>query len=145
MLTKLLVNQSTNSQFFHTTAVCGIFHYTKMTRSLLIALASLWVLQAINAETPPQYMGCFGDSAERAMNSHGYHSNPDMTIQLCVDRCSHEGYAFAGLEVGSECFCDNDYTRWGQLPQSKCSNGCRADSSEVRRICLLSIEANGRI
>lgn len=82
-------------------------------------------------------MGCFGDAAERAMGANGYYSHANMTIQMCVDKCSHDGYAFAGLEVGTECFCDNDYTRWGELPQSNCPTRCKGATDEVRHIIML--------
>mmetsp|Transcript_24191 Transcript_24191/g.59226 ORF Transcript_24191/g.59226 Transcript_24191/m.59226 type:complete len:1073 (+) Transcript_24191:176-3394(+) len=103
-----------------------------MTTSLL-AFTSLLLIQTANAVDivpKPQYMGCFADSDERAMNANGYSSDPKMTIQMCVDMCAHEGYAFAGLEVGSECFCDDDYTRWGEWDQSRCRSGCKGDTAE---------------
>lgn len=83
-------------------------------------------------------MGCFGDAEERAMPANDYTADTtSMTIEMCVDICSHAGYAFAGLQVGSECYCDNDYTRWGELDQSKCLAGCKGDTNEVRHIFAL--------
>ena len=56
----------------------------------------------------------------------------DNTPSECIRRCKHEGYAYAGVQYGKECFC-------GNLPppsdlivdQSQCNHKCTGDQNLI--------------
>ncbi|KAH8886192.1 WSC-domain-containing protein [Thozetella sp. PMI_491] len=54
-----------------------------------------------------KYAGCWSDSSSiNTMRTKAY-DNSFNTIELCTQTCSKLGYQLAGLEYGSQCFCDN--------------------------------------
>jgi hypothetical protein len=71
---------------------------------------------------------------------HSEHFNqsiliPAMTIDLCVDRCAAQGFAFAGLERGHNCWCDDSYDMYGvhnasEAERAANSDGCNAPCGE---------------
>jgi len=88
-------------------------------------------------------LGCYGDAAERAMDGTEYFNSDTMTVQTCIDRCFAAGFNFAGLEIGSECFCDNDYMRYGKLDDSKCGNTCATDGLPCGGAWAVSVYPSG--
>jgi hypothetical protein len=73
------------------------------------------------------YLGCFHEGPQRVLPSKGF-SAPDMTAAKCQSNC--EGYAYFGLEYGSECYCGNDVPTI-PAPASECSMTCSGDSSQL--------------
>ena len=54
-------------------------------------------------------VGCFKDSmAARAMTGTLMAKLSDNSPVRCADHCSQNGFAFAGLQYGIECYCAND-------------------------------------
>lgn len=54
------------------------------------------------------YTGCYTDPVNpRAIASYQVTSTSSMTVEMCVGACEAKGYAFAGVEYGSQCFCGN--------------------------------------
>ena len=50
-----------------------------------------------------------------------------LTPELCISTCQTDGYQYAGLQWGQECFCDNDYDSLGvQDPIEARDAGCFA-------------------
>ncbi|CAG8452665.1 4428_t:CDS:2 [Racocetra fulgida] len=75
-----------------------------------------------NLKNDIRYNGCFQDSpycGQRLLNGT-LDEKVHMTIDYCVDFCKKNGYAFAGLEVGSQCFCGNEYERIRRLGDDYC-------------------------
>jgi len=56
-------------------------------------------------------------------------SSSKQTVQSCIDMCRGEGYSYAGLEEGSDCYCGDSYARYG--PGDKCDKACTGDSSQI--------------
>lgn len=55
------------------------------------------------------WQGCFDDVGNRALEQANYElDRNDMSIELCVGTCLRKGFAYAGVEYGSECYCDNE-------------------------------------
>merc|ERR1712050_101326 len=53
-----------------------------------------------------------------------------MSIDSCIDLC--EGFDFAGVENGDECWCGNDYpAEEFQAPMAECSTVCSGDDSQL--------------
>ena len=54
-------------------------------------------------------------------------TGPDMTPLKCTTYCSNQGFKYAGVEYGSECFCGNDFSNGASL--AKTSNACNMPCS----------------
>ncbi len=93
------------------------------------------------ASSPPvqpsathQYLGCFKDQGTRVgvegRDLNGAYSNDArMTTQMCVDQCRAKGFAYAGTQRSTYCFCGNSYGRSG--PAEDCSTRCAGRAEEV--------------
>lgn len=53
-----------------------------------------------------------------------------MTIETCVDFCTSKGHTYAGMEFGSQCYCDN------KLPAD------RAPIAGMLRNCIMPCAGN---
>ena len=79
------------------------------------------------------YKGCYTDSADRVLaNSvHTPETTAKMTVELCTSTCAQQGYSFAGVEYGGECFCDNKLGSAAQLKtDGTCNMPCNGDKTE---------------
>ena len=74
-----------------------------------------------------QYIGCFTDRQERDMNGYTFQSG-SMTTAQCVATCRDRGFAYAGTQFSTHCFCDNSYGRYGAA--SNCNMNCSGNRSE---------------
>lgn len=61
----------------------------------------------VTASKKWEYVGCgtdkYNDRTFRAKSTN----QATMTVEKCIDYCSTAGYSYAGLEYGTECYCDN--------------------------------------
>jgi len=75
-------------------------------------------------------IGCFKDAGNPlalqgrdldgfVMNWHG------MTPKFCVEQCAKKGFAYAGVQYGSFCFCGNSYGKNGTA--TNCTMPCNGD------------------
>lgn len=55
-----------------------------------------------------EYTGCGTDSVSDRAFPRAMTTRNDMTVESCIDFCSSAGFAYAGLEYGSECFCADE-------------------------------------
>ncbi|KAF5546161.1 WSC domain-containing protein [Fusarium phyllophilum] len=104
-------------------------------------------LPGCNPVTPPKwpftdvtdteefrYLRCARDSyGSRSLNM-AQTSADNMTIESCLDYCEHQGYLFAGLEYGRECYCGNAVDK-NKLPVKgqlgKCEMPCAGNKEQV--------------
>jgi WSC domain len=99
------------------------------------------VAAALASFSPPvqpsamhQYLGCFRDQGTRVgiegrdLNG-AFNNDARMTTQMCVDQCRAKGYAYAGTQRSTYCFCGNSYGRSG--PSENCTARCAGRSEEV--------------
>ena len=79
-------------------------------------------------------IGCFKDKGNplglkgrdldgRVMNWQG------MTPEFCVQHCAKHGFAYAGAQFGSFCFCGNSYG--GSGPATNCNMPCNGDEKRT--------------
>ena len=54
-----------------------------------------------------------------------------MTIEKCIEFCSNDGYAFAGVESEDQCFCGNNAPSQNPLPDSECNSKCSGDQTQI--------------
>lgn len=79
------------------------------------------------------YVGCFrdkGDSAgTRGRDLDRFALFGVMDIDKCIHLCGAKGFAYAGVQYGSQCFCDNDYGKYGKA--DNCNMPCNGNPKEI--------------
>jgi len=79
-------------------------------------------------------LGCYQDQGDpsgtsgRDLNGFSMQSN-SMTGAQCVRECGGRGFAYAGTQYGSWCFCGNSYGRSGG--STNCNMQCSGSPSEI--------------
>ncbi|QSZ33690.1 hypothetical protein DSL72_005261 [Monilinia vaccinii-corymbosi] len=53
------------------------------------------------------YLGCGTDVAGNRTLNADWEGRDTMTISTCVDFCTSKGHTYAGVEFGSQCYCDD--------------------------------------
>jgi len=85
------------------------------------------------------YQGCFKEGTSgRAVGGSASTSysttNVNMTAELCVSTCFSEGFAYAGVEYSTECYCNNAGIVNGGSPapggDADCSMLCSGNKAE---------------
>lgn len=77
-------------------------------------------------------LGCFSDSSSRTLGTFAY-SGPANSPSQCTQTCQSKGFKYAGVEYGSECWCDNFISNDGakeDSSQTGCSMTCSGDSTQ---------------
>jgi len=80
------------------------------------------------------YLGCYKDQGDpggttgRDMPGAIY-SDPGMTTSMCVERCRSGGFAYAGTQYSSYCFCGNSYGGSGRA--GNCNMPCAGNREET--------------
>lgn len=77
------------------------------------------------------YKGCWIDNANGRIMVDQLPDDNKMTVESCVSKCADLGYAAAGMQYASQCFCD-DFLRRGakQAPESDCNMACSGNANE---------------
>ncbi|XP_038056081.1 fibroblast growth factor receptor 2-like [Patiria miniata] len=81
----------------------------------------------------PGYLGCFGDSNDRALPAIRESSNAQ-SVERCFRHCLEPTqYKYAGLVYSYECYCGNndDYDKHGEKPESDCQDRCAGNSDQI--------------
>ncbi len=74
-------------------------------------------------------LGCYADNGNRVLNGYSYSSN-SMTVEGCVTACGSQGYTYAGVQSGTQCFCGNGvYSTLGA--STACTSTCGGNSGET--------------
>ncbi|KAF8993388.1 WSC domain-containing protein [Cyathus striatus] len=77
------------------------------------------------------YNGCRVDLFPRSLSYRLDIPSGSNSAEYCTSQCKEHGYALAGLEYGSECWCDN-YIPYGELvDDSQCNMVCSGDHTEL--------------
>jgi hypothetical protein len=105
-------------------------------------------VQAAAAE--PAFLGCFIDKADRDMpfgHRQNSWSHKDAVFKLgeretCFEKCSSNGYAYAGLQWKGECWCGNSYGKYGEADQSKCDCERGAENFGKWHQCIYSVNSS---
>ncbi len=80
--------------------------------------------------TPPPStasLGCYKDESSRDLSDQT--SLSPVSVETCVSTCKSDGYAYAGVQYGSQCFCGNSYGKYGTA--TDCNKACNGNSSET--------------
>ncbi|KAF7331695.1 hypothetical protein MKEN_00049300 [Mycena kentingensis (nom. inval.)] len=76
--------------------------------------------------------GCFTDiSTARTLAAVDLVTN-NMTVEACITFCTSKDYIFAGVEFGSECYCDSTIQIPGaKTPLTDCAQACGGNPAEI--------------
>ncbi|KAF8162716.1 WSC domain-containing protein [Crassisporium funariophilum] len=112
-----------STYIFISTTVLG---HTGVSYELLKARQSPTIKQTVGTW---QYKGCYKDFGSRILTFR-FDVPLGNNAERCTSLCHDHGYGLAGLEYGTECWCDN-YMPYGQLmSDSDCNFACPGDSTE---------------
>lgn len=89
----------------------------------------------------PRYAGCFADAPARSLPVFLIQTNA--TIESCIETATLEGYRYAGVEYGTQCFAGNVLV-YPAVSNSECNMPCNANHSETcGGYWLLSVYTTG--
>ncbi|CAG8595317.1 14611_t:CDS:2, partial [Racocetra fulgida] len=125
----------------------GLDSYIKLTNDKVPNIDISQKLEIINdlyLNKDIRYKGCYKESPycnKRFLNGTSEEAS-GMTIEKCLKFCGENKYKYAGLEkvfksfdyhtqVGSQCFCDNDYRSLTRLSIEECSSSCEGNNSQI--------------
>lgn len=74
------------------------------------------------------FIGCFTDTSVRALPV--FLIQTGATVEACIAVAKAAGYAFAGVQYGTQCFA-GDTIGYTQVVTSECNMPCQADTSEI--------------
>lgn len=87
---------------------------------------------ATGVPTGWNYKGCFIDNANGRILS--YQINPDnaaLTVSSCTNACKNLGYAVAGMEYSTQCFCGNAVIAGGKVTaDTDCNMACGGNPND---------------
>ncbi|KAG0653115.1 Xylobiase bxlB [Hyphodiscus hymeniophilus] len=87
-------------------------------------------------ETAFETVGCFTDNIYqsgigRALTGSQPSQGATLSPQICVDVCAGHGFAFAGVEYGTQCFCGHSIASTSSIvTTSQCNTPCRNNPAE---------------
>eukprot|EP01059_Diplonema_ambulator_P020923 TRINITY_DN3487_c0_g6_i1.p1 TRINITY_DN3487_c0_g6~~TRINITY_DN3487_c0_g6_i1.p1 ORF type:complete len:623 (+),score=125.28 TRINITY_DN3487_c0_g6_i1:151-2019(+) len=75
------------------------------------------------------YVGCYEDLdiSNRAFQDFPW-DNSANTVDECAEACAFNGYAYAGVEYGTQCFCDNSIS---SASNTGCDMQCSGDNTQT--------------
>ncbi|WVQ99770.1 hypothetical protein IAU59_006912 [Kwoniella sp. CBS 9459] len=78
------------------------------------------------------YQGCIIEVSGRALTGDSL-AGDDMTAEVCTAFCASEGFKYAGLEYGRECYCGNSFSNGASASglSTQCSMPCAGSGSGV--------------
>lgn len=80
----------------------------------------------------PEYIGCFKDPKRNDRDlPHIYKNYKRTKTADCLAAAKEKGYKFVGLQYGGECWMGNDFGRFGQYDDSKCSQQCHLERDKT--------------
>jgi hypothetical protein len=93
------------------------------------------------------YTGCYADSIHNRTLQDQYIPAHDMSVEYCKGNCT--GYAYFGVEYGTECFCGNRLALGiVAVDEERCGNGCAGNETQVcggQEALTVYLRANGTI
>lgn len=76
-------------------------------------------------------VGCAVDSFDRILTGWSNLNFWDLTVDKCLETCESQGFAYAGVQGGHECFCGDSPSRTFSFNSNNCDVACYGDNSET--------------
>ncbi|RDW66140.1 E set [Coleophoma cylindrospora] len=104
---------------------------TKVTTSSTVATATGLPAGVTALPTGWKYAGCYTEGTGGRALLNGQTGGATNTVENCVSTCLGLGYTIAGVEYGSECYCDTALHN-GAAPaaESQCNVACAGNANE---------------
>merc|ERR1711953_394785 len=94
-----------------------------------ITLLSLLTLASTGTSTISWNGKCVRDSGSRLLPTHLRF--PYLTPAKCMEACQDQGFLFAGVQIGLECWCGNDAPPEDRIvDMAECDSSCSGDSTQ---------------
>lgn len=80
------------------------------------------------------YLGCYTDAAHTRTLLNVQAANNALTVEICIAACANGGYTLAGVEFGSQCWCDTTLHNGGGPAadgNTGCNMACQGNSAEI--------------
>ncbi|WVW81296.1 hypothetical protein I302_103287 [Kwoniella bestiolae CBS 10118] len=75
--------------------------------------------------------GCYTEgSGSRALTGYSF-ATSSMTQELCMTTCQSKGFAIAGIEYSSECYCGNSFSTGSVPATDNCNMVCSGNSLQT--------------
>ncbi|KAJ5379806.1 glycoside hydrolase superfamily, partial [Penicillium cataractarum] len=101
---------------------------TGVQASFTCTMNSSSLATAYNAST--SYLGCYLDPKVTILTAAKL-STIAMTPQYCANWCGQRGFAYGGIEFGTQCFCGNmpDFSTASKTNDTSCNSRCSTEPS----------------
>ncbi|CAH1776384.1 unnamed protein product [Owenia fusiformis] len=126
----LCSEQGSQCTCFHHDATNGCYFLNSI-QELIPASASGYDLYCEKDIPVTMYLGCYGDTGfDRDMPASVSPSSL-LTPQVCIADCRSldNGYLYAGVQNGGQCFCGTTYGKHGTV--TNCNKACPGDSTTM--------------
>ncbi|XP_019614795.1 PREDICTED: IgGFc-binding protein-like [Branchiostoma belcheri] len=137
--TVILANTVTAAIILANTVIAATGHHLKRVDELNSGARNLTIYNDTNKTSADVffsftsaggYKGCYVDQRNRVF-PHAQTSSNSMTTAVCVAHCRKNGYAYAGTQYASQCFCGTA-AEFARLRSSGgCNKRCKGNSKEI--------------
>ena len=106
--------------------------FTKQVSKLYYTSLVAIILLPVKINTSNTDGMCVEQPNNKLLPNHAYSDDKHNTPKMCADVCSYQGYKFAGVWSGDECWCGNDEPpRDKYTSLTKCNMPCSGDKSNM--------------
>jgi hypothetical protein len=83
--------------------------------------------EALDMGPSARFVGCFKDTRDRDLSKRmaNFSFGEKDDRESCFAACHDAGYKYAGLQWHGQCFCDNDYGKYGAGDHCNCERGSK--------------------
>jgi WSC domain len=101
------------------------------TASVITSTSSSALPTVTGLPTGWKYDGCYTEGTGGRALSFGPPDSQANSVETCIQACIGLGYTIAGVEYGTQCFCDNVMKNGPvRAPETDCSFPCPGNPSE---------------
>ncbi|KAF6029937.1 hypothetical protein EB796_011767 [Bugula neritina] len=81
--------------------------------------------QGKNSVYRTNFLGCYiEDTYVKTFDHFAHLPSYDVTPTDCITKCRKDGFLLAGIRNGQDCYCGNEFNRYGEAPVDECNLPC---------------------
>jgi hypothetical protein len=108
----------------------------KTTHVLVVAAVAFALAAGCKHHASQRLLGCYVDNGDSGGTTgrdlDGEMFTPEkLTVEKCLAHCRQKGFAYAGVQYASQCFCGKSYGKFGKAPDSECDAKCEGNEKET--------------